>query len=118
MELFILKKLMIMFCIIFVNTLLIIYFLNKDYKINWRSKKVFTYSRFSNLARIFAIANIVIANELLSIIYNMYFEQNFNETIDNIVKWLVIPAFCIFVFISVFYSTYSVFLFKQENKIK
>jgi hypothetical protein len=107
-----------MFFIVFVNTLIMVFLLNKDYKINWRSKKVFTYSRFSNIARFFAIANIVIANELLSKIYNKYFEQYFSKTMDTVYKWFIIPSFCIFVFLSVFYATYSIFVFKHENKIR
>lgn len=106
------------FILILINTVLMIVFINKDYKLNWKSKKVFTYSRYSKIASIFGFANIGVTTGFLDTIFEKYFDSFFNPTFNIIISWVIIPAICIFIFFSIFYATYSQFIFKQKHGIK
>lgn len=108
----------IKFVIVVINTILMIYFINKDYKLNWKAKKVFTYSRYSKIASIFGFANIGITTGLLDFVHEKFLKIYFNSSINFVIGWFIIPLICILIFFSIFYSTYSQFTFKKENNIK
>lgn len=108
----------IKFIIVFVNTILMIYLINKDYKLNWKAKKVFTYSRYSKIASIIGFANIGITTGLLDFVHEKFLKIYFNSTTNFVIEWFIIPLICILIFFSVFYSTYSQYVFKKQNNIK
>ena len=108
----------IKFVIVFINTILMIYFINKDYKLNWKAKKVFTYSRYSKIASIIGFANIGITTGLLDFVHEKFLKIYFNSSINFVIEWFIIPLICILIFFSIFYSTYSQYAFKKENNIK
>ncbi len=110
--------LIIIFFIVFVNTLLMAYFLSKDYKTNSDTKKVITNSQYSKIAMIFGFANFGITIGLLDYLYEKYFAYRFNETGNFWISWILIPSVCIFIYFSIFYWTYAVFKFKQKHGIK
>lgn len=95
-----------------------IYFLNKDYKLNWKAKKVFTHSRYAQIAKILGIVNIVITTNLLDRIHDEMFQSYFSQGTNRIISWIVIPSISIIIFLSIFYMTYYQFVFKKENNIK
>ena len=106
------------FAIIFIITYLMIYFLNKDYTLNWKSKKVFTQSRYAQIAKILGIANIIVTTSLLDKIHEEMFQSYFSQVINSYISWIAIPLICIIIFLSVFYMTYYQFMFKKNNNIK
>lgn len=101
-----------------VSTYFIIYFLNKEYKLNWKLKKIVTNSRYSKYAYLLSIVNIIILSNLFDVIHNKYLFNTLNTNMNKLIEWVIIPLVSILIFISIFYSTYSQFKAKKELGVK
>lgn len=112
------KSLAIQFVILIVITTLITYFLNKDYKINWKAKKVFTYSKYGRIALILGCISTPFYLAIMSFFYENLFSKYFCVSFNIFIEWVVIPILCIFFILSTFYATYTQFMFRQKHNIK
>ncbi len=106
------------FSVIFVNTVLMTYFLNKDYKINSHVNKVITYSRYSKIAMFFGYANLGLTCALFYGLQDKFLEPYFNTVGNFIISWILIPCLCVFIYASIAYFTFVQFKFKQKYGIK
>lgn len=106
------------FILLVVSTYFIVYFLNKDYKLNWKLKKVATNSRYSKYAYLLSILNIIILSNLFDVLHNKYLFNVLSANMNKFIEWLIIPLVSILIVISIFYSTYSKFKAKKELGVK
>jgi hypothetical protein len=111
------KDIIILFLILLTGISLMIYFLKKDYKENWSSKKIITYSKNSKVAMFISFGCIGTITSLSEKIYGFYNIVFFNSRIDNILLWIFVPIASSFICLSVFYFTYSIEAFKRNNMI-
>ena len=110
--------LIIQFAILLIASALIVLFLNKDYSVNWKSKKVFTYSKHGKIAFLIGLFCISLYIAILSFLYNFYFQIYFSSTINSFIEWILIPFISAILNLSIFYFTYFQFMFKKKNNIK
>ena len=96
---------------------LTIFFLIKDYRLNWKPKKWLTGSIYSQIANGLGIGTMVNVLLILQNISNEYFNIS-SETTVGIIQWLAIPILTVLIVnYLIYFPTHYIFgKMRQKNK--